>query len=481
MRYLCCSPLLFTLLLIPMASAEKPKPVSLYENSVLVPHGDFPKESELERDARMKWWRDAKFGMFVHWGLYSGLGGMWKGKYIEDGGREWIQYGIREDSATYAGEAIKSFDPDPLFAREWARLAREAGCRYVVFTAKHHDGFSLHDSRVSEYDAGSMVGRDLVGEITGALRDEGLKVGYYYSVIDWYHPHYEYRKAPHLPHPFEGRPYPNGKRDQQKYRDYLLGQVDELMSNYGPVDILWWDFSRGYAQGDFWGAKDLIDVMKTKQPQLISNSRLFRVQDPVSGDTTEGEYEFYNYSHGDFTTPEQKVPRLPLGNLDWESCMTHNKSWGYNIQDEEWKSTGEVLEILTGVVGKGGNLLFNVGPRADGSIPEPTIKMMREVGEWLDVNGEAIYGTRASPMIDLPFEGACTLKGSTLYFLLYEATESGTIDVPDTYAIRSVQWLANGEEIKIEPLPDQGITRIHCGKTLPDERVSVIKLEMNHE
>jgi alpha-L-fucosidase len=196
-------------------------------------------ELDAERDARMQWWREARFGMFVHWGLYSGLAGTWKGKKVADqGGMEWIQQRVGTDTYTYAAEAIPRFTPKPGFAVEWAQMAKRAGCRYVVFTTKHHDGFALHDSKVTNYDAGDIVGRDLVGEIVKALRDEGLKVGFYHSVIDWHHPQYDFKKAGTLPYPKAGPRLASTARDHDKYVDFLHAQVRELMTGYGPVDVV---------------------------------------------------------------------------------------------------------------------------------------------------------------------------------------------------------------------------------------------------
>src|SRR3954454_19781297 len=223
-------------------------------------------ESASERDARMKWWREARFGMFVHWGLYSGLAGTWEGKPVATtGGMEWIQQRVKADTKTYAERAIPLFKPKPGFAREWAKVAKNAGCRYLVFTTKHHDGFALHDSAVSDYDAGSVLHRDLVREIVDALRAEGLRIGFYHSVIDWHHDQYEYARSKQLPHPLKGRPYPNGTRDHQKYLQYLHGEVSELLSNYGPVDVMWWDYSAQDFQGqEAWRASGLIQLARTK-------------------------------------------------------------------------------------------------------------------------------------------------------------------------------------------------------------------------
>lgn len=264
-----------------------------------------------QRDARMKWWRDARFGMFVHWGLYSGLAGTWEGKPVATkGGMEWIQQRVKADTGVYAERAIPLFKPTPGFARQWARLAREAGCKYVVFTTKHHDGFALHDSKVSDYDAGSVLQRDLVKEIVDALRAEGLRVGFYHSVIDWHHDQYEYARSQQLPHPLKGQPYPNGSRNHAKYLEYLHAQVNELTSNYGPVDILWWDYSALDFQGnEAWRATELMGKVRAKQPGVIMNNRLFRATEAgVSGTAANAIPARMDPKYGDFSTPEQHIP-----------------------------------------------------------------------------------------------------------------------------------------------------------------------------
>ena len=217
-------------------------------------------ETAAQRDARMKWWRDARFGMFVHWGLYSGLAGTWEGKAVGTrGGMEWIQNHVKADTGAYAAAAIPLFRPKPGFARGWARLAKEAGCHYLVFTSKHHEGFALHDSKVSDYDAGSVLQRDLVKEIVQAARAEGLRIGFYHSVIDWHHDQYAYALSKQLPHPLKGNPYPNGECDHSNSQAFLRQQVEELVSNYGKVDVLWWDYSAEDFQGqEAWRAFDLL-------------------------------------------------------------------------------------------------------------------------------------------------------------------------------------------------------------------------------
>ena len=383
----------------------------------------------------MKWWREARFGMFVHWGLYSGLAGTWDGKPVGTrGGMEWIQERVHADTETYAQRALPLFKPKPGFAREWARLAKEAGCEYVVFTTKHHDGFALHDSRVSDFDAGSMLGRDLVKEIVTALRAEGLRVGFYHSVIDWHHDQYEYERAEQLPHPLKGKPYPNGDRTHARYVDFLHAQMDELVTNYRTVDVLWWDYSSQKFQGqEAWRAFDLMRLVRAKQPRVVMNNRLFR--SPEAGWTsmaTDGIGTRLDPRYGDFLTPEQHIPPAGLPGVDWETCMTMNTTWGYSDHDSAWKSDTELIRNLIETASKGGNFLLNIGPQGDGSVPAPSVASLRAIGNWMKLNGESIHGASAGPLTDLPW-GRCTHKTSgnvqTLYLHVFEWPQTGQLKV----------------------------------------------------
>ncbi len=318
-------------------------PFALLFAGLLTVQAGFPPESPAARDARMAWWRQARFGMFVHWGLYSGLAGTWNGKAVGTrGGMEWLQQRVKVDTYEYAHEAIPRFQPQPGFAREWARLAREAGCKYVVFTTKHHEGFALHRSAVTTYDAADITGRDLVKEIVEALRAEGLRVGFYHSVIDWHHPQYDYEAADGLPHPLKGRPFPNGPRDHSVYVDYLHAQVRELVTHYGPIDILWWDYSKPDAEGEFWRADSLVRMVKSFQPEIIMNNRLYRIPNIEQADSV-GRLKTWSPAQGDFTTPEQTVPSTGMPGVDWEACMTMNTTWGYSDHDHAWKSTEQLI------------------------------------------------------------------------------------------------------------------------------------------
>jgi alpha-L-fucosidase len=437
-------------------------------------------DTAADRDVRMAWWREARFGMFVHWGLYSGLAGTWDGKPVAtSGGMEWIQHRVKADTATYAARAIPLFRPAPGFAREWARLAKGAGAHYVVFTTKHHDGFALHDSRVSEFDAGSVLGRDLVREIVEALRAEGLRVGFYHSVIDWHHDQYEYARSEQLPHPLKGRPYPNGSRDHRKYVDDLHAQVGELTSNYGPVDILWWDYSSQDFQGqEAWRAFDLMDLTRRRQSHVVMNNRLFRIRE--AGWTSMG-MDGYTASldpkYGDFITPEQHIPDTGMPGIDWETCMTMNTTWGYSEHDHAWKSDETLIRNLVDIASKGGNYLLNIGPRADGSVPEPSVRGMRAIGRWMDVNAESIRGTRASLFSDLPW-GRSTTKGRTIYLHVFDWPRDGTLTLPGlTNAAMSARLLAGGAPLTVSNTP-AGVVVAQLPPTAPDPIASVIAVEL---
>jgi alpha-L-fucosidase len=443
--------------------------------------GSADTKSTPEREARMAWWREARFGMFVHWGLYSGLAGTWQGKKVGDrGGMEWIQNRVRVDTDVYAEAAIPLFKPTPDFASQWARLAKAAGCRYLVFTSKHHDGFALHDSKVSDYDAGSVLNRDLVKEIVAACRAEGLKVGFYHSVIDWHHDQYAYAQSKQLPHPLRGKPYPNGQRDHSRYVDYLHAEVDELISNYGPVDILWWDYSSIDFQGqEAWRAFDLMNRVRAKQPRIIMNNRLFRIREAGWGNMgTDGFVLQLDPKYGDFITPEQHIPDTGMPGLDWETCMTMNTTWGYSEHDRAWKSDETLIRNLVDIASKGGNYLLNIGPKGDGSVPEESLKSMAAIGAWMKVNSESIYGTTASPF-EKPDWGRYTKKAGRLYAHVFQWPEDGRLNIPARSGQASRAYLLADKQrkpLKLEPASD-GLV-IHLPAHAPDPIASVIAVEM---
>ncbi len=379
-----------------------------------------------DRDARMAWWRDARIGMFIHWGLYSPAGGFWDGKRYEQHYAEWIQHWAAVPCAEYARQMKPRFVPDAGFADRWAELAQEAGMSYAVMTSKHHDGFTLFNSKqpysLANPIAGgtniSPQGRDVAREFADAMRARGLRAGFYYSLLDWQHPD-AYEMA--LPaYPKDGH-----ARDHERYKAYMRGHVEELLSNYGPLSTIWFDYSDQVHQGAAWGAAQLMADMRAKQPSILVNNRLF--------------FGLEN-KNGDYGTPEKYVPPTGLPGMDWEVNHTLNESYGFSAHDMNWKDTGTVVRLLCDIVSKGGNLLLNIGPDAQGRVPEAAQKTLRGVGAWMKVNGEAIRGTTASPFQRLPW-GRATQKPGTLYLMVFDWPSTGVLRLPIRNRVQGVDVL----------------------------------------
>lgn len=374
-------------------------------------------ESKEERDARMKWWRDAKFGMFIHYGLYSGLAGEFKGV---PGGGEWIQCNLGLDTDTYAAEALPLFRPAPGCTDAWAALAREAGCRYMVLTSKHHEGFALFDAVNSDYCSGKLLERDIVKEFTDSARAAGMRVGLYHSVIDWHQKDYDNTICPDLCYPAGQAAMLKEKqipRNHAAYQEYLHTQVRQLVRNYGPIDIMWWDYSQGNLSGEAWKAQELMATCREANPGVIFNNRLYA----FSGFDPSQDTQALDFSRGDFSTPEKRIPREGYPGRDWEACMTVGNRWGYHRDDHMfYKSPERIICQLQECAAKGGNLLLNIGPRADGSIPEGMVDIFRRVGAWMRVNGEAVYNSRPlqPDALDLPEEILASVVWDDIYLFL---------------------------------------------------------------
>lgn len=421
---------------------------------------------------RMEWYRNARFGMFVHWGLYS----------IPARG-EWLRSIERMPESEYM-RYFDEFDPKDYDPRAWAKAAKEAGMQYVVLTAKHHDGFCLFDSAYTDFKStNTKCSRDLVAEFVEAVRAEGLRVGLYFTLLDWHHPDY-----PHFNdriHPMRQNPdYADDNRVFSRYIEYMHNQVREICSNYGKLDVLWFDFSYDDMRGEKWQATKLIDMVRSLQPDVIIDNRL-EVSGEGMGSLADCKPTRY---HGDFVSPEQIIPPTGLqdkeGNpLAWEACITMNNNWGYHGTDHFFKPAPMLIKKLVECVSKDGNMLLNVGPDAYGNIPPESREILREIGAWMQRNSASIYGCGTAGL-PKPDYGRVTKKGNTYYFHLYENT-IGPVPLlgiaPDK--VCGIRSLATGYEIPIShswvhsDYPDIVFADLGPNPILPDPVDYVLAVE----
>jgi alpha-L-fucosidase len=389
-------------------------------------------EEDDDRARRMKWWHEARFGMFVHWGLYSVLGH-----------HEWAMENEAIPVSEYQ-QLAKQFNPKPNAAREWAKLARRAGQKYIVMTTKHHEGFCLFNTETTNYCAPKQgPGRDLVKEYAEAARAEGLRVGFYYSLMDWHHP--------------DGARCANDEAARKRFVEYIHTHIRELMTNYGKVDVLWYDVSWPLeAKG--WESEKMNQMVFKLQPDIIVNNR--------------------NKLDGDFSTPEQRIEAAKAGRA-WESCMTMNDSWGYQRADDNWKSPRQVLRNLISCSRDGGNYLLNIGPRGDGSIPDDSIRILSAVGGWMDRNGAAIYGTDNCEPRRSNY-ASFTRRGNTLYMHVH-FWPGETVTMCGLMAkVKSASLLASGKKVAFE----QDRLRLRLTGLpahAPDDPITTIAIECESE
>jgi alpha-L-fucosidase len=394
---------------------------------------------------KMDWWKDAKFGMFIHWGVYSQLAGKYKGKEIGFIG-EWIMNSAKIPVTEYAGFA-KQFNPVKYDPDAWVKMAKDAGMKYLVITAKHHDGFALFDSEVTDWDVvdATPYGKDLLKPLVEACRKHGLKIGFYYSQAqDWHHPGGASKK------PWDTLQIGN----MDKYiAEIAVPQVKELLTNYGDVDILWWDTPSKMNKERIAKFAELINPY----PNLITNNRL--------GSDFGGDTE----------TPEQFVPATGFPGRNWEVCMTMNDTWGYKSYDHNFKSPKELILKLSDIVSKGGNFLLNVGPDALGQFPPESVEILKKIGKWMETNHEAIYGTQASPFHHLKW-GKATVKGDKLYLHVIDWPEDGMLKLPLKNRVEKAYLLADSNT-KVGVTKFDNYIELKVPKQAPDSIVSIVVLE----
>ncbi len=421
--------------------------------------------NKLSDDERMQWWRDAKFGMFIHWGAYAVIGGE-RDKQIAKGGAEWamdkLDYTIKEYE-----KFPRMFNPELFDADAWVSMAKDAGMKYIVITSKHHDGFSLWDSKVSNYDImdSSSFKRDIIKELSVASKKAGIVFGVYYSIVDWHHPQ------------AQGNLFPNynaGQKDQtvtnpefpKYYQNYLKPQVKELLTNYGDIGVVWFDgdWIADYTTGM---GKELYDFIREIQPNTIINNRVDKGRTGMGGMDQEGSFA------GDFGTPEQEIPATGIDS-DWESCMTMNGSWGYKPSDNNWKSSETLIQNLIDIVSKGGNYLLNIGPDGYGRFPAESIRRLADIGVWTKVNGEAIYGASASPF-NRPAWGRYTKKEAVIYAHVFDWPQDGKLVVNSDINIKKASLLIDlKSKLRVENI--DGKLTIILPENAPDDIATVIKI-----
>ena len=430
-----------------------------------------------EYEKRVAWFTQARFGMFIHWGLYAIPA---RGEWVRS-----VEEMPKEDYMPF----FHQFNPVDFDPKQWARAAKEAGMKYVVLTAKHHDGFCLFDSQYTDFKStNTKCGRDLVREYVDAVRAEGLKVGFYYSLLDWYHddyPHYGDKQ-----HPMRDDPaYGNEGRDFDRYLTYMHNQVRELCENYGKIDILWFDFSYedqyNVMRGEKWKATELVTMVRQLQPGVIIDNRL-EVSGEGFGSMWEGNPTPY---HGDFVSPEQIIP--PQGiqdkqgrDLVWEACVTMNNNWGYCEYDRFYKPAPMLIKKLVECVSKGGNMLLNVGPDAKGNIPPQSQAILKEIGAWMKRNSKSIYGCGKAGM-EKPDCGRITRSGNKLYYHVFE-NSIGPLPLMGLKGedIDCIRMLATGAEVPVSHswmssnYPDLAFADLGPDPVLPDPVDTVLEVTL---
>jgi alpha-L-fucosidase len=416
-------------------------------------------ESAAVAAQRLQWWSEARFGMFIHWGLYAQDGCFWKG---QDGKTEHMMRHLQIPIAEYEQIATE-FNPVKFSADEWVRIAKDAGMKYMVITTKHHDGFAMFDSPSNDYNIVKRTPfkRDVIKELAEACRKQGLKFGVYYSLgRDWHDPDVPTgvkadgtRRSNTWDFPDEDR------KDFAKYFERKVKpQVRELLTQYGPIAVMWFDTPEKISKAQ---SEELLALIRKLQPECIVNARI-------------------GNRLGDYAVSEQKIPASG-DTQPWETCMTLNKHWGYKKGDEDWKPTETLVRNLIDITSKGGNFLLNVGPTGEGIVPAPSVAHLAEVGAWMKVNGEAIYGTTASPFKAQPKWGRVTKKvskdGATLYLHVFDWPKDGKLTLPEVGTIESATLLADGRKLPVSA--NGGMVSLVVPPIAPDRISSAVVVKVN--
>lgn len=418
-----------------------------------------PVKKEAPPEDRIQWWKDAKFGMFIHWGPYSQLAGEWNGQQLKDGEiAEWIMKFLKIPVNEYR-ELAHGMNPTYFDAKSWVRLAKATGMKYIVITAKHHDGFAMYKSDVSSYNIVEWTPfkRDPLKELAQACAEEGIKFCVYYSHReDWDHPG-GYGNSWSYDNDWGSNLY-----DHEKFGKYLeekaKPQLRELLTNYGPIGLVWFD--RGMFTPE--QGKEFVDLVHSLQPATLINGRVGNYEQEFLGD-----YQDMN-DNG-----------MPPGGLEenWETPQTLNHTWGYSKFDTLWKSPETVIQRLVEIVSRGGNYLLNIGPKGNGEIPDATLKIFAKVGPWVERNSESIYGTTANPFGELPW-GYCTVKGTKLYLFVRDWPKDNILNLPDMKNRITSASLLIDKSVKLTVVQNDNKTSIKLPSNPPDNPISVLVLEI---
>jgi alpha-L-fucosidase len=408
-----------------------------------------------QKDKRLNWWREARFGLFIHWGLYALPAGVWQGAEVPGIG-EWIQQRARIPVAEYEQLAAQ-FNPIKFNAAEWVSLARRAGQKYLVITAKHHDGFCLFRSAHTSFNIvdSTPFGRDVIAELAQECARQGIRLGLYYSQTqDWHHP--DGAMAQHPQESKEEWEAREAGKDFSSYIDhFVIPQVTELLTNYGPIGLIWFDTPMYIQEKQ---SLKLLELVHQLQPECLVCGRVGNAM---------GDYA----SARDNSIPDQRIE------LDWETPATINDTWGYKTNDHNWKTTPDLLHKLVDIASKGGNYLLNIGPTAEGEVPQPCVERLQAIGEWLAINGESVYGTKAGPLQGLEWCRTTSGQGK-IYLHVFDWPLDGVIHLSGLLGRVSRAYLLQDKQTEIA-VSQSAQEVVLTGPSLsPDVFDSVIVLEI---